>query len=117
MGLTEKLPKNDKDVESVDKKLIISGVNVIFPCPIKPVLLNSKEKGLEEKDVAKDEESPRTPTCVESKIPCKSVCPPAPKKPKTSSKFLNRAASEFFKLPEEWETIFRRDVKEETKLT
>ncbi|CAI9756301.1 unnamed protein product [Fraxinus pennsylvanica] len=107
MGLTDKFHKGDGGVESDDKKIVSSCVNL--PSPMKPVILNSEEKGLEKEDEGK--ESPRTPICAKSKIPSKWVCPPAPKKPKTSSKFHNRAAMEFFQLPEDWETIFRLGVK------
>lgn len=114
MGLTEKRKKIDERVESDDKKIVSSCVNLNLPTPMKPVIVNSEEKGLEKK--GEDKESPRTPICTKSKIPCKLVCPPAPKKPRTSSKFHNRAATEFFQPPEDWETLFGHGVKEEAKL-
>ncbi|KAL2547132.1 cyclin-dependent protein kinase inhibitor SMR6-like [Forsythia ovata] len=104
MGLEQKLHKIDGDEKSVGKKNFSTGVNVSLRSPMKPIL---KE----------EEQSPRTPTCAESRICRELVCPPAPKKTKTSLKLHNPAAPEFFKLPEQWETVFGHGFKEEAKLT
>ncbi|KAL2519590.1 Uncharacterized protein Adt_15837 [Abeliophyllum distichum] len=104
MELAQKIHKIDGDLESEGKKFVITGINVSLRSPMKPIL---KE----------EEQSPRTPTCAESRICRELVCPPAPKKTKTSSELHIPAAPEFFKLPEQWETVFGHGFKEEAKLT
>ncbi|KAL0408574.1 UNVERIFIED_CONTAM: Cyclin-dependent protein kinase inhibitor SMR8 [Sesamum radiatum] len=102
MGASQKLHQMDSD------KWVMSGITL--RAPLKPIFTKPLER-----TEAEEEFFSTTPTSVESRIPSRQVCPPAPKKRKPASSSSRstcqyRGVREFFNPPD-LESIFIRRVE------
>jgi hypothetical protein len=86
--------------ESDSRKWIISGVQT--RSSLKLIFTISSDKPVEEED-----ECSTTPTAEEARIPAMLECPPAPRKPKASSRYHYDGVKQFLNPPH-LETLFRR---------
>lgn len=109
MGVSEKPIKVEGGVvvETESKKWVVAGISVrspLKPVFIKPVVGKEQYDDVEEEE----EECPTTPTAEEAKIPIRIMtCPPAPKKPKVSSKCQFDGFRDFF-IPPDLDSVFIR---------
>ncbi|ERN02509.1 hypothetical protein AMTRI_Chr03g48790 [Amborella trichopoda] len=93
MGYSEKF-RDEEGAKQDGKKWIIAGIP--SRNPLSPIIINpSSNEGKFDGD-----ERSRTPTSKEARIPEKLPCPPAPRKPKLSSKFPMNGFKEFFSSPD-----------------
>ncbi|XP_059633681.1 cyclin-dependent protein kinase inhibitor SMR8-like [Cornus florida] len=103
MGFPEKSQMDGcVDHSEGGKKWVIAGIPL--RTPLKPIF--TKPVVDRERDVKEDEECSTTPTAVESRIPARLPCPPAPRKRKPSSRcHYSTGVKEFF-TPPDLETVF-----------
>ncbi|GFP97495.1 hypothetical protein PHJA_001893600 [Phtheirospermum japonicum] len=106
MGVSEKLHQTVGGHVVDSEKWVFSGI--ALRGPLKPILTKKPlEKGEEEDEC---NFSATTPTSSESRIPSRLICPPAPKKRKSSASSKSCRVIEFFNPPD-LETIFVRRVE------
>jgi hypothetical protein len=80
--------------------------------PLKPINTRiTLEKSEEEKEINMEEECSTTPRGEGSRIPVTLICPPAPRKRKSSLKWNYRGKTREFFTPPELETVFIRHVE------
>ncbi|XP_058091942.1 cyclin-dependent protein kinase inhibitor SMR6-like [Magnolia sinica] len=113
MAISEKVQMEGVELEG--KKWVIDGVS--FRTPLKPINTNPLEKIIEQgeedcstKAAENEEEGCSTPTAKEARIPEKLLCPPAPRKRKSSSRCNFTGVREFF-TPPDLDSVFIRRVE------
>jgi hypothetical protein len=98
-GVLENSEKNKKWVINLRK-------------PLKPInTIITLEKSEKEEEINMEEECSTTPRGEESRIPVTLICPPAPRKRKSSLKWNYRGKTREFFTPPELETVFIRHVE------
>lgn len=108
MGLPKKsqvetgLEKSEKN-----KKWLI---NLRTPLNLKPIYTIPLKKSEQEESVM-EEECSTTPKGEGSRIPATLICPPAPRKRKSTLKWNYRSKTREFFTPPELETVFIRGVE------
>ncbi|KAK7252404.1 hypothetical protein RIF29_36324 [Crotalaria pallida] len=108
MGFSEK-PQVVEESDN-NRKWVIHGM--ALRAPLKPIYTIPSEKT--EREEEEEECSSTTPTGEEARVPATLICPPAPKKRKSSLKcnYLRGGGSarEFF-TPPDLETVFIRHIE------
>ncbi|KAL1539324.1 cyclin-dependent protein kinase inhibitor SMR6-like [Salvia divinorum] len=104
MGVPEKLRSIDSGAVDTENWVISAGI--ALRSSLKPVFTKPAEK------TDDDEDFPTTPTCAESRMPARLLCPPPPKKrkPAPARSCHYGGVREFFNPPD-LETIFIQRVE------
>ncbi|PIA26341.1 hypothetical protein AQUCO_09400006v1 [Aquilegia coerulea] len=106
MGFSEK-HQVDGGLELEGKKWVIAGIPI--RAPLRQIRAKRMEKDTENEE-EEEEESLTTPTAVDSRIPERSPCPPAPRKRRPSLRCNFNGVREFFSPPD-LESVFIRHVE------
>ncbi|CAL5189039.1 unnamed protein product [Lathyrus oleraceus] len=86
-------------------------INLRTPLNLKPIYTIPLKKSEQEESVMMEEECSTTPRGEGSRIPTCLICPPAPRKRKSSLKWNYRGKTREFFTPPELETVFIRNVE------
>ncbi|KAJ4711035.1 Cyclin-dependent kinase inhibitor SMR3-like protein [Melia azedarach] len=104
MGLSGK-PQVEGGLESEGKRWVIAGIPL--RAPLRPIYTHPS---VDKEAADDDDEECSTPTNEEARIPARLMCPPAPRKRKSSLKCNYTGVREFF-TPPDLETVFIRHVE------
>ncbi|XP_054775932.1 cyclin-dependent protein kinase inhibitor SMR8-like [Prosopis cineraria] len=114
MGFSEKAHLDGAAAfDSDNRKWVLAGIS-LRP-PLKPIytipaaVVNDKTPHQDDGD--ETDAYCTTPTSEEARLPTTFTCPPAPRKPKPSSKFNFRRGTRQFFNPPDLETVFIRCVE------
>ncbi|KAF5204158.1 Cyclin-dependent protein kinase inhibitor smr6 [Thalictrum thalictroides] len=97
MGFSEK-HQVDGGLELEGKKWVIVGIPIL--APLKQIRAKKMGKDIENEKEEEEEERSTTPTAVDSRIPERSPCPPAPRKCRPSLRCNFNGVRDFFSPPD-----------------